>query len=110
MAEPIIEKKKEETEEMDITQPVEENADEILANQEAESPTMEEPVAEVNPELTFPTPSKKTRRAKCPPGCIRKPKCSSTGGKRSKKSKKTKGGKISKKNVKGGRKSRKSKK
>jgi hypothetical protein len=110
MAEPVIEKKKEETEEMDITptveenvpeEPVSENADEILANQEAESPTIQEESKPEPMEVSFPASSKKTRRAKCPPGCMRKPKCSSTGGKRSKKSKKTK---------KGGKKSRKSRK
>jgi hypothetical protein len=105
MAEPVIEKKKEETEEMDITPPVEEpvseNADEILANQEAESPTTQEESNTEPMEVSFPVSSKQTRRAKCPPGCMRKPKCSSTGGKRSKKSKKTK---------KGGKKSRKSRK
>jgi len=118
MAEPIVEKKKEE---MDIS-PVEEepvnnesmevsqDANEILENQEAESPMEQESVAEVSPELTFPTPSKKTRRAKCPPGCMRKPKCSSVGGKNSKKSKKTKGGKKSKKIMKGSKKSRKARK
>ena len=137
MAEPIVEKEKEKEENnaMDVSQPLEEeaagvpeqvnneemevseNANEILDNKEAEEPMEEsvpEPVAEVSPELTFPSPTKKTRRAKCPPGCMRKPKCSSTGGKRSKKSKKTKGGRKSKKggkkSKKGDRKSRKSKK
>jgi len=140
MAEPIVGKEKEENNTMDVSQPVEEaavtpeevnneemevseNANEILDNKEAEEPMEEsvpepepvpEPVSEVSPELTFPSPSKKTRRAKCPPGCMRKPKCGSTGGKRSKKSKKTKGGKKSrkggKKSRKGSRKSRKNKK
>jgi len=143
MAEPIIQEKKEEEENMmDVsTEPVNnenmdvsQNADEMLNSQEAEEPMVQEsspqpepsmenenvPIPEtepepmeISPELTFP-PSKKTRRAKCPPGCMRKPKCSSTGGKRSKKSKKTKkGGKKSRKSrklKKGGRKSRKSRK
>jgi hypothetical protein len=130
MAEPIIQPKKEEEEEkmMDVsTEPVNnenmdvsKNADEMLNSKEVEEPmvqdssptpqpSMEEETVpmEISPELTFPPSSKKTRRAKCPPGCMRKPKCSSTGGKRSKKSKKTKkGGKKSRKR----RKSRKSRK
>jgi hypothetical protein len=127
MAEPIVKDKKEEEKMMDVStesvnnenMDVSQNADEILKNQEVEEPmvqdsspesmseSMEEETVptsepmEISPELTFPAPSKKTRRAKCPPGCMRKPKCSSTGGKRSKKSKKTK---------KGGKKSRKSRK
>jgi hypothetical protein len=115
MAEPIVEKKEEQNAAMDVSPPpppvesvnesteVSENANQILDNQEAEMPTTE-PAEEASPELSFPTPAKKTRRAKCPPGCMRKPKCSSKGGKRSKKSNKTKKG--SKKS----RKSRKSKK
>ena len=144
MAEPIIQEKKEEEENMmDVsTEPVNnenmdvsQNADEMLNSQEVQEPMVEEsspepepsmenenvPIPEtepgsmeISPELTFPPSSKKTRRAKCPPGCMRKPKCSSTGGKRSKKSKKTKkGGKKSRKSrklKKGGRKSRKSRK
>lgn len=107
MAEPIQEKK-EENNAMDVSPPpsesvneameVSQNADQIIENKEAETP---EPAVESSSELSFPTPAKKTRRAKCPPGCIRKPKCSSKGGKRSKKSNKTK---------KGGKKSRKSRK
>jgi hypothetical protein len=102
MAEPIQEKK-EENNTMDVSpqsesvnegMEVSQNPDQIIENKEAETP-------EPSPELSFPTPAKKTRRAKCPPGCIRKPKCSSKGGKRSKKSNKTK---------KGGKKSRKSRK
>ena len=74
---------------------VEQNADEILNEEEVASPApMEE-----SPELSFP---KQTRRAKCPPGCMRKPKCSSKGGKKSKKNKTKKSKKA--------RKSRKSKK
>lgn len=107
MAEPIQEKK-EENNAMDVSSPptesvnqameVSQNADQIIENKEAEMP---EPAVEANPELSFPPSSKKTRRAKCPPGCMKKPKCSSKGGKRSKKSNKTK---------KGGKKSRKSRK
>ena len=96
-----IEEKKEEEKIMDVTpesvnnegMELQEDANKILENREAEMPmeqendTTPEPAMEVSPELSFPTASKKTRRAKCPPGCMRKPKCSSTGGKRSKKSK-----------------------
>jgi len=131
MAEPIVEKEKEENNTMDISTPAEEtvnegmevsqNADQIIEEKEAEMPEPEAepeglPAPEDEPmEVNFPPPtSNKSRRAKCPPGCMRKPKCTSTGGKRSKKSKKTKGGKKSrkggKKYKKGGRKSRKSKK
>ena len=74
---------------------VEQNADEILNEEEISSPS---PMQE-SAELSFP---KQTRRAKCPPGCMRKPKCSSKGGKKSKKNKTKKSKKA--------RKSRKSKK
>lgn len=133
MAEPIKEKKEEETNSMDIS-PAEEsvnegmevsqNADQIIEEKEAETPepqpeALPEPQPEALPEpqpeaqpmdLSFPTPPiKKKKSKKCPPGCMRIPKCSrrKTGGKRNKKSKKTKGGRKSRKS---GRKSRKNKK
>jgi len=76
----------------------ESSASQVLEQQEVETPS---PAPERVPspmDLSPLSSEKKTRRAKCPPGCIKKPKCSRKGGKRTKK-----GGKKS-------RKSRKSKK
>jgi hypothetical protein len=73
------------------------NASQVLDQQEGEAPN---PVPERVPspmDLSPISSEKKTRRAKCPPGCIKKPKCSSKGGKRIKKSKKAKKSRCSKK-------------